>query len=159
MTSSDLIQAGTFDDVSPTGVVTVYAFYELLPAAATFITTMTVSPGDHITATVSEAVTNNWTIAVTDITTGQTYHTTVSYTSSYSSAEWIEEDPTDSGGQLAPLDNFGTVTFSDGSTIMNGVSSSIATTNPSTTTLVSHGAAVAVPSALSGNGFRVTYQP
>lgn len=63
-----------------------------LPAA-----TFTASAGDSITVTIAEGdpVTNSWTIAMTDHTTGQTYQTTVTYDGSGATAEWVIESPTD----------------------------------------------------------------
>ena len=55
----------------------------------------------------------------TPMTSGQSYQTTVQYSSSQSSAEWIEEAPA-SGNGIVPLDNFGAVAFSAASTIENG---------------------------------------
>ena len=56
---------------------------------------MTVSPGDHMHASVAEAVadSNLWTITIKDVTTGQSFTTTVPYTSTHDTAEWIEETP------------------------------------------------------------------
>ncbi len=159
ITTSDLIQAGTYDTVSPAGVVTINAFYELLPAAATAIVTMTVSPGDQLTASITQTTAGNWTITLTDLTTAQTYTKAVAYTSSLSSAEWIEEVPTYSGGKLATLDNFGTIQFTGGSTIMNGTSTTLAGTNPSSATMVNNSKPIAIPGGLSGGAFHVTYQP
>ena len=49
--------------------------------------------------------------ALANNTTGQTYDTTQTYTSSHSSAEWVEEAPSGGRGGVLPLDNFGTIQF------------------------------------------------
>jgi len=44
----------------------------------------------------------------------------VQYTSTLSSAEWIEEAPSGGRGGIMPLDNFGSITFSDASAVKDG---------------------------------------
>jgi len=155
VTSNDLIQAGTLDTISASGQVTVSAFYEILPAAARLIT-MTVSPGDVMAASVTETGTNLWQITITDQTTSQTYSKSLSYASSLSSAEWIEEDPSTSGGQQMAFDRFGSVSFTGGSTVANGSSATIAGAGGLPITMLIGGATVATPSAVSGGSFTVS---
>lgn len=94
-TDSTLIQTGTEQDVDSTGKASYSAWYELVPAPSLTITSMTVSPGDHMHASVAEVVadSNLWTITITDVTKGQSYTTTVPYSSTHATAEWIEETP------------------------------------------------------------------
>lgn len=159
VTSSDLIQTGTANEVSPSGTVTTMAFYELLPANAQNIISLTVTPGDTMSASITETGTNVWSLIITDVTTGQSYSKSIAYTSQLSSAEWIEEDPTLSGGNLATLDNFGTVQFSGGHTTMNGSSLSVAASGAASITMVdSANKPIAVPSAVSVGAFSVTYR-
>ena len=158
VTTSDLIQVGTDNTVDASGKVTSTIFYELLPAAAQIVTNFTVKPGDSIHASLSGSG-NSWTITASDLTTGQTFTTVVSYASSLSSAEWIEEDPSYSSTQLVPFDNFGTVNISGGSTVNGGVSMNLAAAGVQPITLVnSSGQVLARPSALTsdGAGFSVT---
>lgn len=157
--SSDLIQAGTIDIVSPSGAVSVEAFYEMLPNAAKFIPTISVSPGDTMSASVAQTSSGVWGITVTDATTGQSFNTSVSYASSFSSAEWIQEDPSDASGNLMTLDNFGTISFSGARTTVNGALTTPAASNASSITMLnaSH-TPVAVPSTISSGLFHVTYQ-
>ncbi len=156
--TNDLIQVGTEDQVSANGQVSVAVFYELLPANANIVSSIIVSPGDVI----STSLTDNagvWTISATDVTTGQVFTTTVNYASSSSSAEWIEEDPSYSAGQLVPFDNFGSVSFSNGSATRNGVTSTILVLGAQAVTMVNDASqAIATPSSLngSGSGFSVT---
>jgi hypothetical protein len=96
---STLIQTGTEQDVASNGTKSVSAWYELVPAPSIQITNMTVSPGDHMHASVTEAVADSdvWTIAIKDLTTGQSFTTTVPYPSTHDTAEWIEETPLELG--------------------------------------------------------------
>jgi len=158
VSSSDLIQVGTYNTVDASGKVTSAIFYELLPAAAQIVTGLTVSPGDLIHASLSGSG-GSWTITATDVTTNQTFRTVVGYASTLSSAEWIQEDPSYVSGQLVPLDNFGTVNISGGSVTKNGVVMSLASAGVSPITLVtSSGQVLASPSGLTpdGAGFSVT---
>ena len=93
-TDSTLIQTGTEQDVDATGAASYSAWYELVPAPSLTIS-MTVAPGDHMHASIAEAVadSNAWTITLQDITRGESYSTTVPYSSSHATAEWIEETP------------------------------------------------------------------
>lgn len=124
VTKTDLIQAGTANVVDAAGNVTTTAFYELLPAAAQNIISMTVNPGDSMTSTISYAG-GKWTISITDVTTGQNFTKVLTYASSFSSVEWIQEAPTNLSGSLYTLDGFGTASFSRGSAVNNGASTTI----------------------------------
>ena len=157
--SNDLIQTGTMNTVTASGQVASAAFYELLPGAALLIPSLTVSPNDVMTATISESSANRWVITITNTTTGQTFSTTVRYASSHSSAEWIEEDPSYGDGSQVPFDSFGTTVFSSASVTANGAASSIAAGNGQAVTMItSSNQAIATPSVLntSGDGFSVT---
>src|SRR5437588_6684181 len=98
-TDATLIQTGTEQDVSAGGQATYDAWYELVPAPELQITSMTVHPGDRMSATISEVVNNSdlWTITIKDVTNGQSFSTTVPYTSTHATAEWIEETPLEIG--------------------------------------------------------------
>jgi peptidase A4-like protein len=93
-TDSTLIQTGTEQDVSSSGAASYSAWYELVPAPSLTISMM-VAPGDHMHASLAEAVANSnvWTITLQDVTRGETYTTTVPYSSTHATAEWIEETP------------------------------------------------------------------
>lgn len=118
ITDKDLIQTGTQAIDNDNGQVTYQAWYEMLPGNSRRIP-LTISSGDSITASVVQQSSNQWTISLEDVTTGQNYTTSVTYISSLSSAEWIEEMPV-SGRYFIPLDNFGSVQFSDLSTVKDG---------------------------------------
>lgn len=159
VTTNDLIQIGTEDNVTANGTVYSAAFYEILPSASVQITSLSISPGDNISASISETTSNEWALVITDNTSNQTYTTNLSYNSALSSAEWIEEDPSDINGNLIPFDNFGTVPFSNAYTTANGDSVDLASINADSITMLnSSGQDIAVPSAIdsSGSGFSVT---
>lgn len=161
VTTNDLIQAGTQDIVSASGQVSTTAFYEMLPQASITIPGMTVSPGDSVSSTITELSAGSWKISFSDQTANETFSLTVSYASSESSAEWIEEDPSYANGSLVPFATFGSVSFSSGTATTQSGGLSIAASNASPITLVtSTGKAIAVPSKLTadGGGFTVTQQ-
>ena len=155
---SDLIQVGTINLVASDGTVSTHAFYELLPATAQFIASFIASPGDGISASVTQTAAGVWNITLTNTTTSQTYSTSVNYSSSLTSAEWIQEDPGDANGNLLPLDNFGTIYFTGASATQNGtvLSASAAGSSPITMMDPSTHTPKATPSALSGGSFSVT---
>lgn len=153
----DLIQAGTEEISLGSGQVRYGAWIELLPRASQTIP-LAVSPGDSITVSIDRKTGDQWLIAFKDNTTGQTYQRTVTYASSLSSAEWVEEAPSN-GRSVLPLDNFGTIKFSGGSAIVDGKTESLSAAGATPITMVDrYGNPIATPSALnsSGDGFTVT---
>lgn len=136
------------------GTVSTGAFYELLPDAAQDVPGFTVSPGDSISASLAQVSASRWTISISNTTTSASWSTTVTYTSSRSSAEWIEEDPSYAAGGQVPFDNFGTVNFTGGSvTPASGGTQTIAGAGSSAITMVnSSNQHIAVPSALGSDG-------
>src|SRR5207302_1613719 len=84
--SRDLIQAGTQDVASGTGQSQFQAWIETLPQPSQQVP-LAVSPGDSVTVSISEqsAGSGVWTIAFKNDTSGQTYQTSVHYTSTQSS--------------------------------------------------------------------------
>jgi hypothetical protein len=95
VTDSTLIQTGTEQDVAANGKASYSAWWELIPAPSLTITSIMVRPGDRMHASIAEVVpdSNVWTIAIKDLTNGQSYTTTVPYSSTHATAEWIEETP------------------------------------------------------------------
>lgn len=152
ITTNDLIQVGTANQVTASGQVTSVIFYELLPGSAITVSSVSVSPGDVVKA--SLAVNNGqWTITATNLTTGRSFATTIGYTSSFSSAEWIQEDPSYSGGVLVPFDNFGSVTFSGGLATRGGVVSNLAGLGVQPVTMLTAASQpMATPSSLTSDG-------
>lgn len=96
------------------GLASYYAWYEMYPNGLTLIPSMSVSPGDSITASVQYSppgYANEFQLSISDSTNGQTYTTYQTNSSALrSSAEWIIEAPTITGS-FAPLPTFGSVTF------------------------------------------------
>jgi hypothetical protein len=128
-TDSTLIQTGTEQDVSATGQASYYAWYELVPAPELQITSLTVHPGDRMSASISEVVNNSnaWMVTIKDLTNGQSFSTTVPYSSTHSTAEWIEETPLEIGTNagFAALPNLSNPAF--GSATTNGQSANLKT--------------------------------
>jgi hypothetical protein len=149
--SRDLIQAGTEDVNLGNGEVRYDAWIETLPQAAVVVP-LTVRPGDSVTVSIVARSNGRWSIALQNNTTGRSYETIVAYDSSFSSAEWIQEAPF-ARRQLAPLDDFGSVAFSAGSTVRNGQTLSLAAVGAMPVTMVDAADnPIAVPSALGGDG-------
>lgn len=152
VSTQDLIQTGTQDIVSPDGQDQVTAFYELLPDNSVQITNLNISPGDKISASINEVSSGDWNITLTDDNNGQSQTINTYYDSSLSSAEWIEEDPSDGVSQI-PLDNFSVVNFSDAYTTDNGTKQSIAASNGQAITMINQAdETLASTSALGSDG-------
>ena len=90
------------------------------------ITSVTVKPGDAITASVAyNATGKDFVLTIADTTESETYTTTEAAAgAARSSAEWIVEAPSSNRGIL-PLDNFGSVTFTNAYATINGTTGPI----------------------------------
>jgi hypothetical protein len=160
VTSGDLIQVGTQNIISASGQVSTSAFYELLPNVSQPVPGVTVSPGDSLTASLSEVSSGQWTISITDKTDGEADTFSVSYASSLSSAEWIEEDPSYSFRRQIPFDNFHEAAFTGGSAVANGSTVTIAASTAQPVTMVENTSQIfAVPSAIGSDGASFTITP
>ena len=149
MATNDLIQVGTEETVDTDGTINAAVFYELLPDAPHYPITITVSPGDQMSASLTETTEDSWLINISDLATGESYTKTVTYTSSHSSVEWIEEDPSFNDDTLVPFDNFGTVIFTGASSTGNGTTGNLA--DASSITLVDDQQhALAIPGTITG---------
>lgn len=120
-----LIQAGSEQD-SISGQPVYSLWYELLPANSITIPDVKVLPGDQIAASIQllDSKTNTWLVNLADLTSGTCFTqncTTqnLDYNSSRLTAEWIMERPT-VNNQIAPLSNFGTITFNNISAMVSG---------------------------------------
>jgi hypothetical protein len=136
------------------------------------ITGMKISPGDSITASVQYITTGShagqYLLSIND--TSRPTDSFSAYESSAqlqspqperNSAEWIVESPT-VGGSVAQAPNFGSVTFTNASAVINGVSGPIndsAWQSQAINMVAGNGTTVAQTSVLtsSGTGFTVTY--
>jgi hypothetical protein len=155
LTSSDLIQAGTQAMVDGSGTVEYSAWIEMLPASSRTIP-LTVTAGDSVTVTITQQSGNDWLIAMKNNTTGGTYNITVQYSSSNSSAEWVQEAPSIGRG-LVPLDLFGTVQFTGASAVRDGRTMSASGLGAKAITMINgQGQAVAQPSTIAGDGSSFT---
>ncbi len=156
--SSTVEQDGTLIE-SYEGTVYYYDWWEIYPENDVQVVD-NVSPGDHITSTVTRSG-DSYTLSVTDSThTADSFSTTQTYAGAAdSSAEWIAEAPSGSSG-VEPLTDFGSVSFSGASTTEGSTSGVISSfTDDEITMITSSGATEATPSALnsSGNAFSVTW--
>jgi len=160
VSSHDLIQAGTEATAGGTGRVRYDAWVETLPQVSHPVP-LVVSPGDAVTVSISEQSPGQWLVNLKNDTSGQSYQVTEQYTSSHSSAEWIEEAPSTAGRgvRTVPLDNFGTVSISNATTVKDGQTASISQAGGQPITMINASRQpVASPSALSsdGKGFSVS---
>ncbi len=124
--ASDLIQTGT-QAIINNGQTQYQAWYETLPQTSQPLP-VTINPGDSVTASITQQSPGQWLINFRDNSNNQSYQATVTYNSSEASAEWIEEMPVGNTGFI-PLDNFGTVSFSNASTIENGATENLQQSN------------------------------
>lgn len=115
-----LIQTGTEQDVASNGSASYHAWYELVPAPEFQITSMKVRPGNRMHASLTQTAPEVWKISIRDITRRESYSTTLPYSSTTDTAEWIEETPLEIGTSpgLAALPNLTRVHF--GSLRING---------------------------------------
>jgi hypothetical protein len=117
-----------------------------------------VAAGDSIYGQVAQLSTGDWQYEVDDVTAGRSMFNTEPFTSAAVSAEWIVEDPTVSGtSQLAPLANFGTVTFHDLGLTVPGGTWSVPPYSNAVEMLAPDNSVLAYPSETSGFGAALTF--
>jgi autotransporter-associated beta strand protein len=130
--SSTVEQCGTESDYI-NGKAQYSAWYEMYPNYSVTITSMTVNAGDAITASVtyitSGPYSGQFQLTVTDTSQPNDAYTTYQSvppgsTAQRSSAEWIVEAPNVGGQQTTPP-NFGTVSFTNCTATINGVTGPI----------------------------------
>jgi hypothetical protein len=148
--NSDLIQTGTESDANGQ----YYAWWEILPAAETPIDSISVSPGDSMTASVAQDSGSTWTISITDNSNGQSYTTQQDYDGPGASVEYIQE-AVEVNGSISTMPNYSTFDFS-GLTV-NGGSPNL--TADDQIVCVQNGTTVSTPGAPNsgGDGFSVSY--
>ena len=165
--SSSVEQTGTDSDCDGSNRPSYYAWYEFYPNPSFTISSLSIKPGDRISAQVVYSG-SEFTITITDETTGKSYSKSSTVRGAKrSSAEWIAEAPF--GRSVLPLADFGTILFGEDTT---GVTGTNEATMGGTTAVIgsfadifeitmesSKGALEAVPSALStdGSSFSVTW--
>ena len=152
-TSSALIQAGTEADYF-NGAAHYSAWWEILPAPAVTIRTLSVRPGDRMSVTITRVSSGRWRIVVKDARSGS-YATTRAYSGSASSAEWIEETPI-VGGRTTLLAAHSTVVFDHAS--LDGASPNLVPQDAGA--MIRRGVLVDTPSApdADGDGFALAEQ-
>ena len=151
--NSSLIQTGTEQDYY-NGSAHYNAWWEILPAAETPISSISVSAGDVITASVSQVSGTTWNMTITDTTKNQAFSINQTYTGAGTSAEWIEEAPT-VGGHVATLAHYGRSTFDPGT--VNGANPGL--TAAESGVMIQGRIQVSTPSNPDGDadGFNVAY--
>jgi Peptidase A4 family len=156
VSDSTLIQTGTEQDVSATGAASYSAWWEIIPGPSLTITNMTISPGDKMAASLTSAAPGLWTIKITDTTNGESYSTTVPYTSTEDTAEWIQETPLILGANagFAALPNLTSPVFDSATT--NGAPANLKPSEEMDL-VDSNGNVIGAPSApdASSDGFNV----
>ena len=111
---SNLIQTGTEADYY-NGATHYDAWWEILPAAETVIPSLSVQPGDQMTADIHRLANGQWSITLSDSRGNQSFSITQSYKGQLTSAEWIEEAP--SIGRIATLAQYGSPLTIDPGTV------------------------------------------
>jgi Peptidase A4 family len=109
--STTVEQTGT-SAYTQNGSASYYAWYEMYPAAEVRINDLPVNPGNVMTATVITNGPGDFTLTITNDTTGHgdTFNEHSDAAEGYS-AEVIAEAPSTGGGVEYPLADFGTVSF------------------------------------------------
>lgn len=157
---STVQQTGTEQDCSR-GRPSYYAWYEMYPMSSHKVS-LTVNPGDIMSASVAFAGNSSYTLTLLDTSNGQSYTTTQLLAGTQrQSAEWVVEAPSSWSGVL-PLANFGTAFLSGSGANLNGHSGTISDSswqNDPITMVTTGGIPKAIPSALSSDGssFSVTW--
>ena len=155
LTSNDLLQAGTQAMVDGSGTVEYSAWIEMLPQSSRNVP-LSVSAGDSVTVAITQQSGNDWLISMKNNTTDATYNVTVQYSSSNSSAEWVQEAPSIGRG-LVSLDQFGVVQFSGASAVRDGKTMSAAALGAKAITMINgQGQAIGQPSTIASDGSSFT---
>ncbi len=162
---STLIQCGTEHDFVE-GQAVYTCWYETLPSGAVDVTSISLSPGDRVQASIQlvNDLLDQWRLTITDVTNGQTFRGNFFYAASCLSADWIVERPK-VNGVLSPLADFGSVKFSNCQAEVGGAVGDVGSFGPlkvdlySSTAPEANGFPLANTSVLSqgGNGFTVTF--
>ncbi|MDR3687466.1 MAG: G1 family endopeptidase [Coriobacteriia bacterium] len=150
--SSSVEQLGTSENWIG-GAPQYYAWWEMYPGASHSIT-MTIHPGDVMSAEVKWASGNTFTLSMTDQTTGVSFSTqqNLGSTAARNSAEWIHEAP--SSGSVLQLAQTTPVTFTGCNTTIGGTNGPISGASWQNTgiDMVQNSTVVAQASGLSAGG-------
>jgi hypothetical protein len=155
-TSPTVEQLGTEQDYVE-GVPTYFAWFEMFPAPAIEIVGFPVSPGDSISASVTNLGSGVFQLGMRNNTQGVSVVIPTADTTNpdalSSSAEWIVEAPS-SGMSILPLAQLSTVDWSGACATVGGVQGSICSPNRddiALTMIDSNAAPISTPSALTCN--------
>ncbi len=153
VSSAALIQAGTEANFV-NGTARYSAWWEILPAPAVSIRTLTVRPGDEISVTIARVSPGRWRISLKDSRSGS-FTTVRAYAGPGASAEWIEEAPV-VGWRIPPLAPHGPVVFDNA--MVNGAMARLSVADAGA--MLRRGILVDTPSIpdADGNGFVVAEQ-
>ncbi|KAI1332668.1 peptidase A4 family-domain-containing protein [Xylariaceae sp. FL0255] len=153
---SDLIQTGVLWCVQGSSYE-YEAWYEYLPASLVYYNGITVTNGESVSVKCTKTGSNSGT---TSLTAGGT---TVTHTFSNqkspipgNSAEWIVED-FEEGSGLVPFANFGTVTFTGATAVINGATVSASSDSPVNIELENSSGKVITATTISGSTVTVKY--
>jgi hypothetical protein len=157
VSKEDLVQAGT-QAIEQDGEIYYQAWYEVLPGGPSQEIPLPVEPGDEVSVSLVQTSDTLWKLDFKNTTTGKTYELEIPFTSSNSSAEWIQEMPSlGQAGNFIPLSDFGTVHFTGGTTTDDGQTLSIAESVAEPLSMITRsGSSLAEPTILSDGGFAVT---
>ncbi|KAI0157209.1 peptidase A4 family-domain-containing protein [Xylariaceae sp. FL1272] len=157
-TNSALIQTGVLWCIDGSGSGAEYqAWYEYLPAGLVDYGNIAISAGDSVTVTATMTGSNQGTTTLS--ANGQVVSHDFSGEGTAlqgASAEWIVEDFSSNGG-LVPFANFGSVTFTDATAIINGATFNAADDNPVNIGLQTSSGAIITDTSVSGSSLTVTY--
>lgn len=154
---ADLIQTGVLWCVQ-NGQYLYEAWYEYLPASLIAYSGISVTAGSVVTVTATKTGSNS---GVTTLTSGGR---TVSHTFTNqgsplpgTSAEWIVEDFT-SGSSLVPFANFGSVTFTGSSALINGATVTPGSGSSTIIDLENSSGRIITSTTISGSSVTVNYE-
>ncbi|KAM0513971.1 hypothetical protein ACHAPE_007326 [Trichoderma viride] len=153
---ADLIQTGVLWCVQ-SGEYLYEAWYEYLPASLIAYSGITVTAGSVVTVTATKTGNNSGTTTLT--AGGKTVSHTFSNQNSPlpgTSAEWIVEDFT-SGSSLVPFANFGSVTFTGSSALVNGATVTPGSGSSTIIDLESSSGSILTGTTISGGSVTVKY--
>ena len=112
-TNNDLIQSGVTEaQMDPSdsstcqpGQFYAWAWWEIIPAAATNVYSVPIHAGDSITVSISQQSAGTWQMSLTDNTDGRGFSVQQPYSGPGQSAEWVTEAPAAPQGsnQICPI--------------------------------------------------------
>lgn len=160
-TSGTVEQIGTDSDII-NGRPVYYVWYEMYPRPAVIVNSMTVRPGDSVSAQVTY-VAGQFLLQLSNHSNGKSFSVAQSMAGAErSSADWIVEAPS-SGRGVLPLANFRTVTITGATATINGETGPIDNPNwdDAAINMVGRQRTKAVTSGLTDSGgtssFQVTF--